>query len=66
MNRQGRPTAPQAHGVADPAAGMADEAAKAQGVKRVWYVSLAFGGFGDGSKIGFQQSHYRTEDLLVQ
>ena len=31
MNRQGRPTAPQAHGVADPAAGMPDEAAKAQG-----------------------------------
>jgi glycine dehydrogenase subunit 2 len=31
MNRQGRPTAPQAHGVADPAAGMPDEAAKAEG-----------------------------------
>lgn len=40
------------------------EAAKAAGVKKVWYVSLAFGGFGDGSKIGFQQAHYATEALL--
>jgi glycine dehydrogenase subunit 2 len=31
LNRQGRPSAPQAHGVSDPAAGMPDEAAKAQG-----------------------------------
>src|SRR5215207_4308600 len=31
LNRQGRPTAPQAHAVADPAAGMADEAARLQG-----------------------------------
>jgi len=31
LNRQGRPTAPQAHGVADPAAGMGDEAARRQG-----------------------------------
>lgn len=31
LNRQGRPTAPQAHGVADPAAGMGDEAARLQG-----------------------------------
>jgi glycine dehydrogenase subunit 2 len=31
LNRQGRPTTPQAHGVADPAAGMPDEAAKAEG-----------------------------------
>jgi glycine dehydrogenase subunit 2 len=31
MNRQGRQTSPQAHGAADPAAGMADEAAKTQG-----------------------------------
>ena len=40
------------------------EAAKAAGVGKVWYVSLAFGGFGDGSKIGFQASHYETENLL--
>ncbi|HEV2559004.1 MAG TPA: aminomethyl-transferring glycine dehydrogenase subunit GcvPB [Microvirga sp.] len=31
LNRQGRPTAPQAHGAADPAAGMAAEAARLQG-----------------------------------
>src|SRR3712207_9288301 len=31
LNRQGRPTSPQAHGVADPAAGMGDEAARRQG-----------------------------------
>jgi glycine dehydrogenase subunit 2 len=31
LNRQGRPTQPQAHGVADPAAGMAAEAARMQG-----------------------------------
>ena len=31
LNRQGRPTAPQAHGVADPAAGMGDQAARLQG-----------------------------------
>jgi glycine dehydrogenase subunit 2 len=31
LNRQGRSTAPQAHGIADPAAGMGDEAARLQG-----------------------------------
>ncbi|MDQ4134951.1 MAG: aminomethyl-transferring glycine dehydrogenase subunit GcvPB [Pseudomonadota bacterium] len=31
MNRQGRPTQPQAHGQADPAAGVAGDAARAQG-----------------------------------
>jgi glycine dehydrogenase subunit 2 len=31
LNRQGRSTAPQAHGVADPAAGLGDEAARRQG-----------------------------------
>ncbi|HEV2566842.1 MAG TPA: aminomethyl-transferring glycine dehydrogenase subunit GcvPB [Microvirga sp.] len=31
LNRQGRPTAPQAHGVSDPAAGMGDQAARLQG-----------------------------------
>ena len=35
-------------------------------VKKVWYVSLAFGGYGDGSKIGFQQAHYETETQLQQ
>jgi uncharacterized protein YbjT (DUF2867 family) len=42
------------------------EAAKAQGVKKVWYVSLAFGGYGDDSKIGFQAAHYETEKRLVK
>ena len=42
------------------------EAAKRARVKKVWYVSLAFGGFGDGSKIGFQQAHYETERRLVK
>ncbi|KJX99515.1 nmrA-like family protein [Zymoseptoria brevis] len=41
------------------------EAAKAAGVGKVWYVSLAFGGYGDESKVGFQQAHYETEKLLV-
>lgn len=40
------------------------EAAKKARVGRVWYVSLAFGGWGDGSAIGFQQAHYETEDRL--
>ncbi|CAA9350575.1 MAG: Glycine dehydrogenase [decarboxylating] (glycine cleavage system P2 protein) [uncultured Microvirga sp.] len=31
LNRQGRPSAPGAHGVSDPAAGMGDEAARLQG-----------------------------------
>ena len=41
-------------------------AARKANVKKVWYVSLAFGGFGDGSKIGFQQAHYETENLLKE
>lgn len=40
------------------------EAAKKAAVRKVWYVSLAFGGLGNGSKIGFQQAHYETEDRL--
>lgn len=42
------------------------EAAKRAKVGRVWYVSLAFGGYGDTSKIGFQQAHYETEDSLLR
>ena len=42
------------------------EAAKTAKVGKVWYVSLAFGGFGDGSKIGFQAAHYETENLLKE
>ncbi|KAK3623314.1 hypothetical protein LTR56_021693 [Elasticomyces elasticus] len=40
------------------------EAVKAAGVKMVWYVSLALGGFGNHSKIGFMQAHYETEQML--
>ncbi|CZT21733.1 related to nucleoside-diphosphate-sugar epimerases [Ramularia collo-cygni] len=41
-------------------------AAKAAGVDKVWYVSLALGGLGNESKIGFQQAHYETERLLAE
>lgn len=40
-----------------------DAAVKA-GVKEVWYVSLAFGGYGDESKVGFMQAHLWTEERL--
>jgi len=30
-----------------------------------WYVNLAFGGWGDGSKVDFMQAHLRTEERLV-
>lgn len=42
------------------------EAAKKNNVGRIWYVSLAFGGWTDSSQIGFQQAHYQTENLLVE
>lgn len=31
-----------------------------------WYVSLAFGGYGDISKVGFMQAHLHTEERLVK
>lgn len=40
------------------------EAAVKAGVKAVWYVSLAFGGWGDGSKVGFMAAHLWTEEKL--
>jgi uncharacterized protein YbjT (DUF2867 family) len=40
------------------------DAAVKEGVKEVWYVSLAFGGFGDESKVGFMQAHLWTEKRL--
>jgi uncharacterized protein YbjT (DUF2867 family) len=40
------------------------DAAVKEGVKEVWYVSLAFGGFGDESKVGFMQAHLWTEERL--
>lgn len=42
------------------------EAARTAGVGKVWYVSLALGGLGNGSKIGFQQAHYETEKMLAK
>lgn len=35
------------------------------GVER-WYVSLAFGEWGDGGEVGFMQAHLRTEERLVE
>jgi len=40
------------------------EAAVRAGVKAVWYVSLTFGGWGDGSKVGFMAAHLWTEERL--
>jgi len=42
------------------------EAANAAAVHKIWYVSLAFGGYRDTSKIGFQQAHYATEHMLKE
>ena len=41
-------------------------AAKKAGVGHVYYSSLAFGGYGAGSKIGVQRAHITTEKLLKQ
>ena len=40
------------------------EAAVKAGVKEVWYVSLAFGGYESKSKVGFMQAHLWTEERL--
>ena len=42
------------------------EAAKAARVGHVYYSSLAFGGKGNGSKIGIQQAHIATEQMLEE
>lgn len=42
------------------------EAANAAGVRRIWYVSLAFGGYHNTSQINFQQAHYATELMLKE
>ncbi|GFN12540.1 putative NmrA-like family protein [Aspergillus tubingensis] len=42
------------------------EAAKRNGVKHVWYTSLAFGGLESDSKAAVQQAHYMTEDMLKE
>ncbi|KAF7588118.1 hypothetical protein BBP40_006151 [Aspergillus hancockii] len=40
------------------------DAAKRNGVKHVWYTSLAFGGFTDDSKAAVQTVHLETEAML--
>ena len=40
------------------------EGAKKVKAKKVWYVSLAFGGYEDSSSIFFQAAHYETENQL--
>lgn len=40
------------------------DAAVQAGVGEVWYVSLGFGGWGDGSEVGFMAAHLWTEDKL--
>lgn len=42
------------------------DAAVEAGVREVWYVSLAFGGFGGASEVGFMQAHLWTEGLLKE
>lgn len=41
-------------------------AAKAAGVSRTWYVSLAFGGFEVNDKVPVQMVHNWTEEMLVE
>jgi len=40
------------------------DAAKRQGVERIYYTSLAFGGFSDDSKVGLMAAHLATEAYL--
>ncbi|KAF8249900.1 NAD(P)-binding protein [Wilcoxina mikolae CBS 423.85] len=40
------------------------DAAKRQGVERIYYTSLAFGGFSDDSKMGLMAAHLATEAYL--
>lgn len=42
------------------------EAARRAGVHHVWYTSLAYGGFGDDSKMAVQQAHLATEKMLKE
>jgi glycine dehydrogenase subunit 2 len=61
LNRQGRPTSPQAHGVADPAAGMGDEAARRQGDR-----SPARGGGGDHPTFTGNKALAQVEPLIFE
>ena len=40
------------------------EAARATDVGHIYYSSLAFGGEGNGSKIGIRQAHIATEKMV--
>jgi uncharacterized protein YbjT (DUF2867 family) len=40
------------------------DAAKRAGIARIYYTSLAFGGFGDSSKAGVMEAHLDTEEYL--
>lgn len=42
------------------------DGAKAAGVGRTWYISLAFGGFGINDKISFQLAHNETEEMMIK
>ncbi|QIX01461.1 hypothetical protein AMS68_006978 [Peltaster fructicola] len=42
------------------------DAAKAVGVRKTWYVSLAFGGFGVNEKVSVQAVHNWTEEMLIE
>jgi glycine dehydrogenase subunit 2 len=61
LNRQGRPTAPQAHGVADPAAGMGDEAARRQGDR-----TKPSGGGGDHPTFTGNRALAQEEPLIFE
>ena len=61
LNRQGRPTSPQAHGAADPAAGMGDEAARRQGDG-----SAAGGGGGDHPTFTGNRALAQEEPLIFE
>src|SRR3954447_8931471 len=62
LNRQGRPTAPQAHGASDPAAGMAAEPARLQGDAN----RLETGGSGDHPTFTGNKALAQIEPLIFE
>jgi glycine dehydrogenase subunit 2 len=62
LNRQGRPTQPQAHGPSDPAAGMAGEAARRQGDLN----RLQGGGFGAHPTFTGNRALAQIEPLIFE
>jgi glycine dehydrogenase subunit 2 len=61
LNRQGRPTSPEAHGVVDPAAGMGDEAARRQGDR-----TASSGGGGDHPTFTGNRALAQVEPLIFE